>query len=185
MKNINKDKRARRTCMLIKQALIRILHSKSISAVSVTEICREADVTRSSFYRYYTVPEDVLAEIEDELLEKAKEHISFGDRSHKNVLTNIFEFIKTNEDINFLLLINQIDSKFIEKVVSAYYERNINSWQSIKKSSSVDMAENFFIFSTAGSLALIRNWIIGGFKETPEELAEIIEKIVTHGKNGF
>ena len=62
------DKRVRRTKKAIREALLRLMQDKAVAQVTTTELCREADINRNTFYAHYSTPEDVFAEIEKELL---------------------------------------------------------------------------------------------------------------------
>ena len=47
------DARTRRTIRKLENAFIDILETKNIDDVSVSEICSNAHVNRTTFYRYY------------------------------------------------------------------------------------------------------------------------------------
>ena len=61
------NRRVLLTKMLLKEALLKLLQSKSIETINVSELCREADVNRATFYRHYNTPNDVLLDIGKEL----------------------------------------------------------------------------------------------------------------------
>ena len=47
------DRRTKYTKNIIKETFIDLLSEKDISKVSVSEICKIADINRATFYRYY------------------------------------------------------------------------------------------------------------------------------------
>ena len=47
------DARTRYTKMVIRNAFLQLLRKYSIEKISVTEICRLAEINRATFYRYY------------------------------------------------------------------------------------------------------------------------------------
>lgn len=49
--------------ILMKEGLLRLLKKKHISKISVSELCKKAQINRTTFYRYYQTPSDVLQEI--------------------------------------------------------------------------------------------------------------------------
>ena len=55
------DARVRYTKMVIKQCFFRLIRQKSISKITVKEICEFAQINRSTFYKYYADPYDLLA----------------------------------------------------------------------------------------------------------------------------
>jgi len=64
--------RVRVTKRMLREGLMRCLARKNIDKLSVTELCREADVNRATFYNHYEVPRDILYEIGQEIAEKMK-----------------------------------------------------------------------------------------------------------------
>ena len=50
------DKRIRRTKKILTEALIEILKEKNVMDVTVSELAKKADVTRTTFYQYYRDP---------------------------------------------------------------------------------------------------------------------------------
>lgn len=63
------DKRVVRTKKAIKAALFRIMKEKDISSISISELTREANVNRRTFYTHYHSITDILDEIEGDLVE--------------------------------------------------------------------------------------------------------------------
>jgi AcrR family transcriptional regulator len=57
------DRRITRTRNKLKNALIKQLAEKSFDDVTVTDICKTADVTRVTFYTHYSGKQDLLKEI--------------------------------------------------------------------------------------------------------------------------
>ena len=57
----------------ISEALLALMHEKSFSEISITEIIERAGVARASFYRNYESKEDVLHKLIDDILDKLKQ----------------------------------------------------------------------------------------------------------------
>ena len=47
------DKRIRRTKKLLRQALTRLMQQKDFPSITVTDVVREADINRGTFYAHY------------------------------------------------------------------------------------------------------------------------------------
>ena len=67
------DKRIRRTKKILTEALIEILKEKNVMDVTVSELEKKADVTRTTFYQYYLDPVDMLEQLQDEIAVEATE----------------------------------------------------------------------------------------------------------------
>lgn len=60
------DPRIRRTQMLLQNALSSLLESKSFNEITITDICKQADIARITFYQHYESKEALLlAEVAD------------------------------------------------------------------------------------------------------------------------
>lgn len=72
-KEINsEDRRTKYTRSVIREALMGLLRIKPYSKISVTELCRLADINRGTFYIHYFDVDDVL----DDILEASFSDVS-------------------------------------------------------------------------------------------------------------
>lgn len=62
------DMRTRRTKKALRKAMIKLLEDNSIESISVTDICREAEINRVTFYTHYKDKYELLHEQLKELL---------------------------------------------------------------------------------------------------------------------
>ena len=53
------DRRVKYTKQAIRDSFLKLLSEKPIEKISVTEICREAEINRGTFYSHYTNPYDL------------------------------------------------------------------------------------------------------------------------------
>ena len=67
------DKRNEKSKEAIRQALIRLSRTKPYSEISVRELCREAHVSRSTFYNNYRFFNDVVDEMSGAYMQKLRE----------------------------------------------------------------------------------------------------------------
>ena len=67
------DHRVRYTKMVIKDSLLELMKECSISKVTVTDICKKANINRNTFYSHYANQFELLSHIEDELYEEFRQ----------------------------------------------------------------------------------------------------------------
>ncbi|HEA4384973.1 TPA: TetR/AcrR family transcriptional regulator, partial [Staphylococcus aureus] len=53
----------------IKNALVSLLENNKFDFITINQIVEEAEITRSTFYRYYDDKYELISEIEEEILE--------------------------------------------------------------------------------------------------------------------
>lgn len=105
VKNLNSS--SRKTRKLIKETFAELIaEKKSLSNITVTELVKRADITRSSFYTHYDSIYDVAQDIQNEtldLLSSTLEQIQSIPDVY-NYLDQIFIYIKENENIYSTIL---------------------------------------------------------------------------------
>lgn len=67
-----------RVKVCITQSLFRLMQTKSLSEITVTELVKDAGVARASFYRNYDSKEDVLVTLIRDVLELFRRNMSEG-----------------------------------------------------------------------------------------------------------
>ena len=161
---IKKDRRVKYTKMVLKQSLLQLMQEQSIQKITVTDICKSADINRNTFYSHYSSPEDLLNTIENELF---KEIIVSLDASNeaRTVTLKICQSILDNQELCKIIFSENGDRKFITQ------------WKAMAKHHSTDLLEKTYIFTENGTTALIQNWIRNGFVESPEKIASFIDEI--------
>ena len=70
MKNSQLDRRSRYSMHAIRSALFELLKEKELQNITVTDICRLADINRGTFYKYYKDVPDLYAQIETSIAEE-------------------------------------------------------------------------------------------------------------------
>ncbi|NMA65188.1 MAG: TetR/AcrR family transcriptional regulator [Clostridiaceae bacterium] len=177
------DRRVKYTKALLKEALVELLKERHISKISVTALCEVADVNRSTFYTHYTDQFDLLRQVEDEVITNLKSFLDkyVDDRmpiTEQN-LKGILEYAKNNADLFTVLLGEHGDHAFhndlmeLVKLIPFQYSAE----ESIK--------EYLLTFAINGCISVLYKWIVEEREETPEEMANLVLKVIYHGFLSF
>lgn len=176
---MKENQRIRLTKKMLKESLIRLLNKESIHKISVREICDEAQINRTTFYKYYGSPYDLLGDMENDVLTQIDNYLSNNntslDKSLKE-LVKITNFINENLDLCRILLNNNIDDEFPEKLINL---PNIRQ-HIIHFLPECSEAESTYIFNfmISGGFNLIKSWINKEDRETSEEIATLMGKTI-------
>ena len=81
------DRRVKYTKMIIRETFINLLEKKSINKITVSEICKEADINRATFYRYYLDVYDLYDKVRDEFVVKLMGSIKTNNNNNNNIYT--------------------------------------------------------------------------------------------------
>ncbi len=114
---------SRRTREKIKKAFAQLLEENNNLNITVTELAKKAEITRSAFYTHYDNIYDVARDIQDETLEvlKVNNDILKSLDNIDSYFDNIFKYLKDNEDIYSMILSSNEPIRFttnLNKIIS-------------------------------------------------------------------
>ena len=182
------DRRIKYTKKVLKETLLNILEKKDISKISVTEICKEADINRGTFYRYYNDVYDLLKGIEQEFIEEIKKSDSIEKMEDETIYSftkNILTIFEKNKKLVKILFNTDRNIYFIDEVLEIAYEKCINHWGELLNEHGNIELENAVIFIFNGALGVINYWIKNDFSPSSEIIAKYIEKYCINGAKKY
>jgi len=148
----------------ITEALLKLLKSKKLDKISITEITLKAGVGRVSFYRNFECKEDILKKYTDKLTDEFVNTQSFKyDHSRfKEYIIMLFEHLVKYKDYCNLLYNNNL-LYLVKDEFDKYFLKNAKN----KK-------EQFNqIYISGGLFNIFQFWLINGCVETPKELSDM------------
>ncbi|MCC8106036.1 MAG: TetR/AcrR family transcriptional regulator [Clostridiales bacterium] len=172
------------TKRLLKETLLRMLSEKDIQMIHVKDLCKEAGINRTTFYNHYGRPSDVLAEIEDELIEGIPAMEPRGKKDEQAFVKQsvlIWQYLYDNRELAKLLLRNNnSESRFAKKifqfpVIRQALEETVSDFQDL---TDKELAITFF---ENGGYSILRKWIVEDVSKTPEEITELFVRLLSKG----
>lgn len=155
-------------------ALIKLLKNKPIEKITVDEISKTANVGRTTFFRNFTSKTEVITFKFIRTLERYAEEHNLVERS-KFTLDNALNFFEYNYGIKDML-----ELVYSRGLQSAVYDALYKIMMPQFNSNSYECYESRFY--SYGLFGLLDEWIKRGFKETPEQMAKILYKIIEINK---
>jgi AcrR family transcriptional regulator len=181
------DRRVKYTKNIIKETFLQLLEEKDINKITVSEICKIADINRATFYRYYLDVYDLLEKIENDFTEKMK-RIS-GEILEENY--NIQTYAKTllklcYEDKKLMTILFNTNNNiyFLNEVLEDTYQKCYDKWIKIPNIDE-DKIANAAIFIFNGALGTLNYWVKNDFDKSVEEVASIIIDLSTKGVKNY
>ena len=98
------DARVKYTRMVIRNTFLELLKEKPVSKITVKEICERSEINRSTFYKHYQDPFDLMEKLEEEILEHIQTTLS--QRTYTDVSAlyiDMLNMLKENEDLYRIL----------------------------------------------------------------------------------
>ena len=183
------DRRVLYTKMFLKESLLELMKEKPVDKITPTELCRRAGINRNTFYTHYYTPRDVLAEIEEEfsaqIFESLQGNVMSEDAYGETMLIEICRIIYERKDFCKILLSENGDAAFFESLTSLGKGMIMEGWRRQGIDLPDEKMEMFFAYIVNGSIAMIRKWAATDMKNTPGEIAELIQFATYGGINGM
>lgn len=120
MKSQNLNNSSRKTVRLIKKVFAEMLsEKKELGKISVSELCKRADISRGSFYSHYDDIYGVAEDYENEMIDNFFSSARLVEsREIMHFIDSVFEFIRQNHE-NYRLLCRSNDFLFAAKKLTA------------------------------------------------------------------
>lgn len=179
MAGIKGNRRVLFTKKIIKESFLELLKSKKIHQITVTDICKNANINRGTFYTHYKDAYDLLESMEDELFNQMLEYIEETpiDDYKDILLLRALELIKENKEFFKILFCDQMDSDIMDRIVLLANKAEIDK---LVSSSEVDnvFLDYFIKYNVGGVFSVVQTWLENDLKESPIEIVNIINNIV-------
>ena len=162
-----RDARSERTKEKLKNALIALSETKSVKKITVAELCKCSGINRGTFYNHYDDVDDLVYQIECDIFEQVKS--SLNDIKvftfDENFFREVIDIIKNNLGmIQAITKDNVLHNNLFRKVYLYAKDKFINEFTEYAGGISAEEAEDFFIYTFGGSVALL----IAGVKSFDE-----------------
>ena len=166
-------RRVKMTKMLLKNALIDIMKTKSIHLISIKEICEEADVNRSTFYRHYNTQ----YELYDEIIEDIAADIGAiytEDYTTVEFLTKVLEYVESKRD-TFLVILSDNGKLSLGEAFILFTGRFINH------EAPSELMTYVMEFIAAGFTSTVWSWLNKEDRRPASDVARMLYNLMKHG----
>jgi len=163
------NKRRKESQQKIEMIFTKMLEEKELYQISVTEICKQANMNRSTFYANYEDVYDLAKQIKTHLLEDVMalyQEEWKEQRSEHNYL-KLFQHIRENQALYRTYFKLTTDDEIFEMI--GYSKEDAKQYL---ENQYVDYHIAFF---ASGLNGVIKKWLRQGCKETPEEIYYVIQ----------
>lgn len=173
--------------MVIEEAFLNELRQKPLEKISIVDICKQANVNRSTFYSNYLDVYDLMEQVSERFFESLfHKCVAELGEPNPNGKENSIRFVEKalnatleQRELCQLLIGTTHRTAFIQKLLNSLLE-----WSTARYAaySGLDI-ERFTIENTmmlGGTLVLWHRWIEGGFQESTEVLASVIDDFITN-----
>jgi len=173
---VQDNRKTRYTRAALGQAMIETLKDKPLARVTVTELCRRADLSRGTFYLHYDSPADVLDDLEDRLLADFTE--PWRDRADiddPEFILTVLRRLAT--DPGLAALVAQPNSTLVERFFA--WRRDATHDACRAAYPDLDEAQLSYVrtYKEQGAIHLIADWVRRGMPEPADLVAALLARL--------
>lgn len=171
------DKRIRRTKKLLRQALTRLMQQKDFKSITVTDVVREADINRGTFYAHYRDVYDLRERIEAEMIADFRSMID-GLRpsetaSLQPVLSRAVDYLEENREIVTALTQVSGGDGFGKKLIGVLEECRLEGMP-FRSVEDVYVAR----FLATGMVGMLEKWITESQPIPKNEMITLMTRVL-------
>lgn len=180
------DLRVQKTIEAIHKAFEEMLYEMNYEKITVKELCERAKINKKTFYRYYAVLDDLLAELQglftQEYLKRIENYKVPEDLDKINCEFFLYSVEKgpLYEKITCSGSYDYIHSKMVNDVMNSKWGQS--TWlQLLEPSKQAVLLE----FIQSASMSVYRKWVADGKKIPLRDMIELSNQLLCSGVNGF
>ena len=102
----------------IRESFIFLLKKKSFDSISITELCRNANVSRAGFYANYKNKQDVFKEISETIIQGINDKVGVMQNNFntKEYYENLFAYVEQNRALYKAVIGGNFEGRYLEAV---------------------------------------------------------------------
>ena len=164
--NTKNNARRRASVEKMEKVFVELLQTREIQEISVSEICKLSGLNRSTFYANFVDIYDLADKIREELEREFSETFRVYQNTSEGAAEQMFRHIAENR-----------------LFYKTYFKLGYDEKHQVNVYDKVRAAEEFgnenikyhIEFFRNGLNAIIKLWLFGGCKESPEEMARVLK----------
>lgn len=158
----------------VEQALLELMQMMPYERISVTQLCQAAGVTRRVFYHLFNNKTGALYAMIDHIILESESY----DSHTRDEALRLFRYWQDHRHLLDALHENQLTGVLLERMIENVMNEDydLRYWL---KANGWEREKDVILFHLSGVMGLVYRWYYSGFRESPEEMASLLKKIMT------
>lgn len=158
----------------VEEALLELMGKMPYEDISVTALCQTAGITRRVFYHLFNNKTDALYAMIDHTLLEVESYC----QELRDEALRFFLFWKEHRLLLDTLQDNGLSGLLLERMIACILDEDydLRYWL---KTNGWEQEKDVIIYHVSGIMGLVYRWYHSGFRESPQEMAAVLKKIVT------
>ena len=180
------DIRTKKTIRNIHKSFIELFKEKDYEKITVKELIEKAEISKKTFYRYYSSIDNLFLEIQDKITNEYIQKFSLLSfpEDLKNIINTFIDFSEIYGNAHDKIIIDSKNDYVLQKMINNIIKK---TWE---KSDFFKETEPYlrniilsFVFSSI--LGSYKQWINDGKKIPLQNFIDTIESLVYNGIKNF
>lgn len=170
------------TKKLLQEGLLRLLETKPLDKISVTELCKESGINRATFYNHYNSPQELLTDLEKRMTIELKATIGTPTTADEIILHTEKVCTYFHENARTILTLHRAHSD--DDLKDALYALNQNfQLYRLKRNYTGSMDPHSLhlvsVFFYLGCYYIMLEWLERELPLTPKEVADLMIRLAS------
>lgn len=170
--NTKNNSRYKMSSEKIETAFLSLILNNKYEDITISQVCKQAGINRSTFYCHYDDINDLIIKIESKFAKGTASIFNYGERQTHQAFIEMFTFIKENKYF-YKAFLNIPYATYAETNTKIDILKHIGSSTKFEKSDTMKIFYRASFFG-AGIKEMCRLWLQYDCRETPEEMAKIL-----------
>ncbi|MGN1024586.1 MAG: TetR/AcrR family transcriptional regulator [Lachnospiraceae bacterium] len=164
----------------IRAVFLELLTDRPLGRITVTQICREAGINRTTFYKHYLDVFDLMDKTEQDLLSSYQEAVGrIRMTGVVPVLTEMLQILRQNMEHYWPLFGKNGDPSFSGRLIGSVYPLFAdNPMFADSRKYDDDVKKLLYCYLSGGCTAMLTYWVQYGKTRSPEEMAVVMDELI-------
>jgi len=170
----------------IKSCFLGLLETKKLSQITVTEICKQADLNRGSFYLHYKDPYDLFEVLRKEFIQEVKELMGKNKQPcvEEEAMIQLLRIIYERKSIYRIMISENQENNLLPEILHDIKEDFYRQKEAENDGIRTPHMDYSFTYMVYGSAGIIDQWLATTQETSPQTIAQIISDF-TRAAMGF
>lgn len=170
--NTKNNLRYKQSSEKIEKSFLKLIQDNKYEDISISQVCKESGINRSTFYSHYDDINDLVIKIESKFAKSMAKIFHYGERQTNEAFIEMFRFIRENKYF-YKAFLNIPYATLAETNTKVDVLKHIGENTNIDKSNKMGIFYRASFFG-AGIKEMCRLWLKYDCRETPEQMTKLL-----------
>ena len=175
---------------LIKKAFAKLLHERELSKITVSDIVKEAEICRGTFYAHYLDINDLFEQMETEIVTDITNYIDATGvvaflENPRPTAEFCLALIEKDKEYYKNLLLNKSAMMISEKIIRELREKVLTEITSSLKLKTKEETQTFLVFVAGGVECLFIRWLNNDVPMSTDKVVTMMCNMISACKFAF